>query len=305
MSAGPRVIERIKELREVLDIARAKGERVGFVPTMGFLHEGHASLMRRARRDNDLVLVSIFVNPLQFGPKEDFAAYPRDLDRDLLVCAEAGVDLVFHPGVEEMYPEPSAVTVSAGPIGEILEGRTRPGHFDGVATVVSKLFNIAGPCSAYFGEKDAQQLVVIRRLARSLDFPVEVVGCETVREPDGLAMSSRNIYLSGDERTAATVLSRALEEAAALIRDGERSGPKVQEAMAARIGAEPLAELVYAVCVDPETLVEAAELDGPALLAVAARVGKARLIDNMKANPASSRDARTGTSTAEASITKG
>jgi pantoate--beta-alanine ligase len=204
-----------------------------------------------------------------------------------------------------MYPEPTKVTVTAGEIGTILEGRVRPGHFDGVATVVSKLFNIAGPCRAYFGEKDAQQLVVIKRLARSLDFPVEVIGCPTVREPDGLAMSSRNIYLDPAERRAATVLKNALDLGARLIADGERSGAKVGEAMSETIAEESLATLDYAVCVDPDSLDEAAEADGPVLLAVAARVGKARLIDNMNVSPASSRDARTGTSASEASITKG
>jgi pantoate--beta-alanine ligase len=305
MTTKPRVVERIGELRVLLDAERAKGKWVGFVPTMGFLHAGHASLMHRARAENDVVLVSIFVNPLQFGPKEDFAAYPRDLERDLAICADEGVDVVFHPGVDEMYPEPTKVTVTAGEIGSILEGRTRPGHFDGVATVVSKLFNIAGPSRAYFGDKDAQQLVVIKRLARSLDFPVEVIGCPTVREPDGLAMSSRNVYLGPEERRAATVLKRALDKGARLIGDGERSGAKIADAMQAAIRSEPMAGLDYAVCVGPETLDEAAEVDGPVLLAVAARVGKARLIDNMNVSPASSRDARTGTSTAEASITKG
>ena len=299
------VVERIAELRATLDAERAKGRRVGFVPTMGYLHDGHASLMKQARGENDVVLVSIFVNPLQFGPSEDFAAYPRDLDRDLAVCEAAGVDVVFHPSVEEMYPDPTTVTISTGEIGTILEGRTRPGHFDGVATVVSKLFNIAGPCRAYFGTKDAQQLVVIRRLARSLNFPVEVIGCETVRGHDGLAMSSRNVYLDEPQRKAATVLKKALDAGARLIADGERSGTKVEEAMRATVLAEPLAELDYAVCVDQENLLEAAEVDGPVLLAVAARIGKPRLIDNMDANPALPKGARTGTSTAEASIKKG
>jgi pantoate--beta-alanine ligase len=302
---APRVVERIAELRSALDAFRASGARVGFVPTMGFLHDGHASLMRRARSDNDVVLVSIFVNPLQFGPSEDLAAYPRDLERDLAACEREGVDLVFHPGVEEMYPEPASVTVSAGAVGDILEGRTRPGHFDGVATVVAKLFNIAGPCRAYFGEKDAQQLVVIRGLARSLDFPVEVVGCPTVREPGGLAMSSRNVYLSAGERRAARVLSEALRGALAEVEAGETDGRAVAVRMGAAVAAEPLARLDYAACVDPETLGEAAEVDGPVLLLVAAWVGKARLIDNMTACPVPSRGTRTATSTDEASIMKG
>jgi pantoate--beta-alanine ligase len=282
----PLVVERIADLRSKLDGHRAGGERVGFVPTMGFLHDGHASLMRRARDENDVVLVSIFVNPLQFGPSEDFAAYPRDLERDLSICEAEGVDVVFHPSVSEMYPVPTEVTVHAGPIGDILEGRTRPGHFDGVATVVAKLFNIAGSCRAYFGEKDAQQLVVIKRLARSLDFPVEVVACETVREPDGLAMSSRNTYLAPAERQAAAVLSRALRAGRDLVGMGERDPETVASAMRKLIGDEPLAELDYAVCVDPETLVEPAAIGGSVLLAVAARLGRARLIDNMTASPA-------------------
>ena len=280
--SDPDVVERVADLRGILDSARAEGQRVGFVPTMGFLHEGHASLMRRARAESDVVLVSIFVNPLQFLPGEDFEAYPRDLDRDLALCAGEGVDLVFHPPVEEMYPEPTTLTITVGPIGEILEGKTRPGHFDGVATVVAKLFNIAGACRAYFGEKDAQQLVVIRKLAKQFNFPVDVVGCPTVREPDGLGMSSRNVYLKGPERTAATALKRGLDLGARLIADGERSGAKVAEAVAAVIRAESLAKLDYAACVDPATFETAVEIAGATLLLVAAWVGKARLIDNVR-----------------------
>jgi pantoate--beta-alanine ligase len=301
---APKVVERIAEVRAILDAARAERKLVGFVPTMGFLHEGHASLMRRARAENDLVLVSIFVNPLQFGPSEDFAAYPRDLDRDLAICAAEGVDVVLHPPVDEMYPEPVTLTVTVGEIGTVLEGRTRPGHFDGVATVVTKLLNIAGPCRAYFGEKDAQQLVVIRRLARQLDFPVEVIGCTTVREPDGLAMSSRNTYLQGEERRAAAVLKRALDAGAERLAVGD-SAEAVEQAIADTVGSEPLARLDYAACVDPDTLVEAAQADGPKLLLVAAWVGKARLIDNVMVNPAPSTGARTGTPMAGASIRKG
>jgi pantoate--beta-alanine ligase len=301
----PQVVERIAELRSILDEARARGRRIGFVPTMGFLHEGHASLMRRAREKNDVVLVSIFVNPLQFGPSEDFEAYPRDLEADLAICEAEGVDLVFHPPVEEMYREPSTLTVTVGAIGEILEGKTRPGHFDGVATVVTKLFNVAGACRTYFGEKDAQQLVVIRRLARQLDFPVEVVGCPTVREADGLAMSSRNTYLKGEDRVAAGVLKRALDEGARLIGAGHRSADAISQAMARVIGEEPLAKLDYAACVDPDTLAEPAEEGGPVLLAVASWVGKARLIDNVTVSPAPDSGARTGTPKDGASIRKG
>jgi pantoate--beta-alanine ligase len=301
---APKVVERIADVRAILDGARAEGKRVGFVPTMGFLHEGHASLMRRAHAENDVVLVSIFVNPLQFGPSEDFAAYPRDLDRDLSICAAEGVDVVLHPPVEEMYPEPVTLTVTVGEIGNVLEGKTRSGHFDGVATVVGKLFNIAGPCRAYFGQKDAQQLVVIKRLARQLDFPVEVVACPTIRERDGLAMSSRNTYLQEDERRAAAVLKRALDAGAERLAAGASAG-EVGKTIAAVVAAESLARLDYAAFVNPDTLVEAAQAEGPALLLVAAWVGKARLIDNVMVNPAPSTGARTGTPTAGASIRKG
>jgi pantoate--beta-alanine ligase len=301
----PRVVERIAELRELLDAERAAGRRIGFVPTMGSLHEGHARLMRRARAENEVVVVSIFVNPLQFGPSEDFAAYPRDFERDLAFCAGEEVPIVFHPSVEEMYPQRDPLTIEVGPIGDVLCGRTRPGHFNGVATVVAKLFNIVGRCRAYFGEKDAQQVVVIRRLAKALDFPVTVVCCGTVREPDGLAMSSRNAYLTPPERQAALVLYRALAKAHALVDDGVWERHALEKVMVHEIEAEPLARLDYAVCVDPDELTEPAELGESALLAVAAWVGKARLIDNMTVYPASPSGARTGTSTEEASITKG
>ena len=272
-------------MQRALDKEREAGRRVGFVPTMGFLHKGHASLMRRARTENDVVVVSIFVNPLQFGANEDLEAYPRDLDRDLSLCESEGVDIVFHPNVGEMYPELNPFAVTVGEIGSKLCGRTRPGHFDGVATVVAKLFNIAGPCRAYFGRKDAQQLVIIERLARALNFPVTVVGCDIVREPDGLAMSSRNVYLTGDERRAALVLKRALDEAAASIGTGERDARRIGNLMGSRISSEPFAKLDYAAVVDAETLEDLDRLDRPVLLAVAAWVGKARLIDNTTVTP--------------------
>ncbi len=276
-----RVLTTIAETRRALDKEREAGRSVGFVPTMGFLHEGHLSLVRRARAENDLVLVSIFVNPLQFAPSEDLDAYPRDLDRDLDLLAPAGTDVVFHPSVSEMYPDGrDQVTVTVGSIGTKLCGATRPGHFDGVATVVAKLFNIAGPCRAYFGEKDYQQLVVLQRMARALDVPVDVIGCPIMREPDGLAMSSRNVYLTARERAAALVLSRALRDAAAAVADGERDGARLATMMAAQISSEPLARLEYAVCADVDSLDDLAAIEDRALLAVAARVGKARLIDN-------------------------
>ncbi len=277
-----RVLTTIAEMRCALDKEREVGRSVGFVPTMGFLHDGHSSLMTRAR-ENDIVAVSIFVNPLQFGPAEDLASYPRDLDRDLERCERAGVDVVFHPSVEEMYPEPNPFVVRVGDIGTRLCGASRPGHFDGVATVVAKLFNIAGPCRAYFGEKDAQQLVIIRRLVAAFDIPVDVIGCPTVREPDGLAMSSRNTYLDADDRRAALVLKRALDAGAASA--AARDGRAVASAMRETIGTESRARLDYAACVDPWTLEDLERIEGPALLAVAAWVGKARLIDNVTVTP--------------------
>lgn len=283
-----RVLQRIADFRGALDKEREAGRTVGFVPTMGSLHEGHASLMRRARAECDVVAASIFVNPLQFGAMEDLDTYPRDLDRDLGILEREGVEALFHPAVEEMYPDsPSPVVIRVGEIGGRLCGASRPGHFDGVATVVAKLFNIAGPCRAYFGEKDAQQLVVIRRLSRALDFPIEVVGCPTVREPDGLAMSSRNVYLSPEERRAALVLTRALDSAAAAIAAGEPDGARVAQRMAEAISSEPLARLDYAACADPETIEDLARVEGTVLLAVAAWFGKARLIDNVTATPPS------------------
>jgi len=281
-----RLLSRIADTRRALDKERESGRTVGFVPTMGYLHEGHASLIRRARAENDVVAVSIFVNPLQFGAHEDLAAYPRDLDRDLALCEEAGTDIVFNPDVSEMYPEPNPYTVQVGEIGTKLCGRSRPGHFDGVATVVAKLFNIAGPCRAYFGKKDAQQVVVIEQLVRALNFPITVVGCDIVREADGLAMSSRNVYLDDDGRRAVLVLKRTLDEAVDAIAGGERDARRIGEQMGARISSEPLARLDYAAVVDPETLDDLVEVTGTALLAVAAWVGKARLIDNTTVTPA-------------------
>jgi pantoate--beta-alanine ligase len=250
---------------------------------MGHLHEGHASLVRRARRENETVVVSIFVNPLQFGPGEDLATYPRDLDRDLAGLKEEEADLVFTPAAGEMYPSGEAlVTVDPGELGQRLEGAARPGHFRGVCTVVAKLFGIVGPCRAYFGEKDAQQLAVVRSMVRELAMPVTVLGCETVREADGLAMSSRNVALSAEERQAALCLSEALFAARDLAREGERDGNVLRAEMAKRIGAEPLARIDYVAAVDERSFVEIDALDGPARALVAARVGRTRLIDNVR-----------------------
>ena len=280
------VIRTREAFREAMVEARAAGRGVGFVPTLGFLHDGHRSLMARAREEADLVAVSIFVNPLQFGPAEDVAAYPRDLDRDLGFCEREGVDAVFAPDDDEMYPSgPPEVTVDPGPVGNRLEGASRPGHFRGVGTVVAKLLGIVGPCRAYFGEKDAQQLFIVLRMVRDLDLPAEIVGCPTVREPDGLAMSSRNTYLSADERRAATCLYEALARAAWLVEGGERDARVLRAELARRIGAEPLAALDYVAVVDEGTFEEVDLLRGPARALVAARVGPARLIDNVLLRP--------------------
>jgi pantoate--beta-alanine ligase len=269
--------------REACDGARMEGNLLGFVPTMGSLHDGHLSLFARAREECDVVVASIFVNPLQFGPKEDLAAYPRDLERDLLLLEKEGVDIAFTPDEDEMYPggRPE-VLVEPGPLGDVLEGASRPGHFRGVCTVVAKLFGIVGHGRAYFGEKDAQQLAVIRRMVLGLDMPVEVVGCQTVREEDGLAMSSRNAYLSQDERAAATCLYEALARAAWLVEGGERDTNVLKAEMAKRIGAEPLARLDYVAIVDDERFAEVDRLDGAARALVAARIGNTRLIDNLR-----------------------
>ena len=290
-------VETIAELRVVLDAQRAAGRTVGFVPTMGFLHEGHVSLMRTARADVDrggaggVVVTSIFVNPLQFAAHEDLDDYPRDLERDAALAEGAGVDLLFVPSVSEMYPDPVpggllATTVSVAGASEGLEGASRPTHFAGVATVVAKLFSIVGPCRAYFGEKDFQQLAVVRRMVADLSMPVDVVGCETVREDDGLAMSSRNAYLTPDERAAAPVVHRALRAGAAAVLAGERDPGAVRATMAAVIAGEPLGELDYAEVVRasdlsvPSTL-DPEEVPGDLRLLAAVRFRSARLIDNL------------------------
>jgi pantoate--beta-alanine ligase len=271
----------IAELRAALEGHRAAGRRVGFVPTMGYLHEGHASLMHAARAANDVVVSSIFVNPLQFGPSEDLSAYPRDLTSDTAMAERRGVDLLFVPTKEEMYPEAIRTTVTVAGVSEPLEGTTRPTHFAGVATVVAKLFAIVGPCRAYFGEKDFQQLAVIRRMARDLSLPIEVVGCPTVREPDGLALSSRNAYLTPEERAAAPIVHRALQAGRVTVASGERDPAAVSAVMAELIEGEPLAELDYAEVVDAATFEVPDPLVGELRLLAAARFGRARLIDNV------------------------
>ena len=282
MEGAPlRVLDRFDVVRKELDGVRAQGRTVGFVPTMGAMHEGHLSLIRRSAAERDVTLVSIFVNPLQFGPGEDFARYPRSLEADLAAAGDAGAALVFAPSVEEMYPERVVTRVTVTGVGEGLEEASRPGHFAGVATVVTKLFGIAGACRAYFGEKDYQQLLVVSRLAADLSLPVEVAGCPTVREIDGLALSSRNAYLSGEERQAAPVLFRALVAAAALVESGEDDADLLRARMVAQVSAEPLARLDYAEVAHPATLRPLERVTGEARLLIAAWVGTTRLIDNL------------------------
>jgi len=281
------VLDTIAEFRRALAQARDRGARIGLVPTMGALHEGHASLLRRAAAGCDTVAATIFVNPLQFGPREDLAAYPRDLEADLEVAAAAGAAYVFAPTAQEMYPPTGApeamrTSVRVAGLGDTLEGASRPGHFDGVATVVAKLFAIAGPCRAYFGEKDYQQLLVVRRMAADLALPVEVVACPTAREPDGLALSSRNARLSPSDRAAAAVLYRALQHGLAALAAGERDPQAVAAAMTTVV-AQTGVDLDYAAAVDAADLSVPATLAGEVRLLVAARIGPVRLIDNVGA----------------------
>ena len=253
---------------------------VGLVPTMGYLHEGHLSLVRRARAECDHVAVSIFVNPTQFGPREDLSTYPRDLERDLSLIEPLGTDLVWLPTAEIMYPKGYQTWVEVETITRHLEGAVRPGHFRGVATVVTKLFNGVQPHKAYFGQKDAQQAAVIRQMTRDLNFPIEIVVCPIVREPDGLAMSSRNVYLDTEERKAATVLYRALTATKNLYENGERDAEKLRQMMKEVLAIELLAQMQYVSCADYDTLEELETVTGKALLSMAVFVGKTRLIDN-------------------------
>jgi len=276
----PTLLRTVEDLGTVLGSARAEGRSVGFVPTMGALHAGHRSLMQRAADENDCVVVSVFVNPLQFAAHEDLDRYPRELEQDLVVCGEEQVDIVFAPSVNEMYPSPILTTVSVSPLHRILDGASRPGHFDGVATVVAKLFSMVGPCRAYFGEKDWQQLAIISRMTTDLSLPVTVRGCPTVREPDGLALSSRNVYLTDEQRTQATVLRRALDAGLELLAAGMRDPEAVGVRMAEVVRTASDAELDYAVAVPADTLQADGDLSGVVRLLLAVRFGTTRLIDN-------------------------
>ena len=275
-------ISEITTLRAALRDARRAGQTVGLVPTMGAFHEGHLSLMRRAKADNDLCVVTLFVNPTQFNDREDFARYPRDTDRDARMAEGEGVDFLFTPTPEAMYPQGFDTTVTVHALSGRLEGASRPGHFAGVATVVAKLLNLAQADRAYFGEKDWQQLQIVKALARDLDIPTGIVGLPIVREPDGLALSSRNVRLTPEQRSAALVLARALGEVQALVEAGAQNTPRIAEEMRRTIEAESLAALDYAVVVAPDTLQEVATVAGGAVALVAATFGKVRLIDNRR-----------------------
>lgn len=275
------VVETVEQVRREVEAARRNGDRIGLVPTMGALHKGHLSLIRAARQACDFVAVSIFVNPTQFGPHEDLDRYPRPFEADLRACAEEGVDLVFHPCVETIYPPGSSTIVEVEGLSQILEGKYRPGHFRGVTTVVLKLFNIVAPDVAYFGRKDYQQQLIIRRMCRELCLPVTIETCPTVRESDGLALSSRNVYLNDEERQTALTLSRCLQHACDLIRQGETDLDRVRLQMREQIAAVPEIDLDYTTVADAETLAETNRANGPLVVLIAARVGNTRLIDNM------------------------
>ena len=278
-----KIVGTVKEVREQVKEWKKQGLSVGFVPTMGYLHEGHKSLMDAARKGNDKVVVSIFVNPMQFGPTEDLATYPRDLDHDAALCESAGVDLIFHPEAEEMYEKDFCSFVDMTGLTEGLCGKTRPIHFRGVCTVVNKFFNIVTPDHAYFGQKDGQQLAVIKRMVRDLNMDIEIVGCPIVREEDGLAKSSRNTYLSSEERKAALILSKTVALGKELAKT-EKDANKVVEAMKKNIETEPLAKIDYVEAVDALSMVPVEKLEGTCMLAMAVYIGKTRLIDNTLIN---------------------
>lgn len=275
-----KTVEKIEQVREIVRNWRREGLKVGFVPTMGYLHEGHQSLIQCAAKENDKVVVSVFVNPMQFGPTEDFAAYPRDFERDCVKCKEAGADLVFHPMDSEMYASDFCSYVDMNGLTQGLCGKTRPTHFRGVCTVVTKLFHIVCPDRAYFGQKDAQQLAVITRMVRDLNLDIEIVGCPIIREEDGLAKSSRNTYLNAGERKAALILSKSLKAARKKLEENETSVSAIEQCLKEQIATEPLAKLDYAKIVTWPNLEEKDKIDGSVLVAIAVYVGKTRLIDN-------------------------
>lgn len=274
------IIKTIEELRPIIKGWKREGLTVGLVPTMGYLHDGHKSLIVKAVAENDRVVVSDFVNPTQFGANEDLSSYPRDIERDAALCEAAGADIIFHPEPEEMYFPDKCTFVDMDKLTKGLCGKTRPVHFSGVCTVVSKLFNIVTPDRAYFGQKDAQQLAVIKRMVRDLNFDITIVGCPIVREADGLALSSRNTYLNKEERQAALILNKSLTLGKEMIEAGEKNAAKVREAIIKNMETEPLAKVDYVEIVDAENLEPVATIDTPVLVATAVYIGKTRLIDN-------------------------
>ena len=279
-----KLVHTISEVRAQVKEWRKQGLSVGFVPTMGYLHEGHKSLIERAAKENDKVVVSVFVNPMQFGPTEDLASYPRDIERDCALCQDAGAQLVFNPEPSEMYAHDFCTFADMTGLTDVLCGKSRPVHFRGVCTVVSKLFNIVAPDRAYFGEKDAQQLAVIRRMVRDLNFDIEIVGCPIIREDDGLAKSSRNTYLSAEERKAALILSRSLELGKKALENGERNADKIREIITESINTEPLSRIDYVEVSDLFTLERQETISSDILVAIAVYIGKTRLIDNFTFN---------------------
>jgi len=276
-----RLIDSISDIKAVIKAQKSMGKTIGLVPTMGYLHEGHMSLVNMSVQHNDFTVLSVFVNPVQFGPNEDFERYPRDIDRDIKMAETAGVDVVFSPSVSKMYPDGYKTYVEVEGITNILCGRTRPGHFKGVTTVVNKLFNIVQPDRAYFGQKDAQQVVVIKKMVKDLNMNLEIVTCPIVREKDGLAMSSRNVYLSGEERKSALILSKSLFEAEELIKKGKTGKENILKYITDRIKSEKSAQIDYIEIINAETLDSIEFLKGRVLIALAVKFGNTRLIDNV------------------------
>lgn len=274
------IVEKISEVREITAEMRRKGLKIALVPTMGYLHQGHLALVKQAKQEGTFVVMSIFVNPIQFGPNEDFSRYPRDLEHDAKLAREAGVDLIFHPAVEEMYPQQNRTTVQVSELGNALCGLSRPGHFNGVTTVVSKLFHIVQPDRAYFGQKDYQQYLIVRQMVRDLNFPIEVIPVPIVREADGLALSSRNVFLTPEQRQEAVVLSQSLIEAETLIRQGERSAARIEDKIREKITTQSSGIIDYVEVRSAENLEKPATINEPVLIALAVKFGTTRLIDN-------------------------
>ncbi|WP_434564593.1 pantoate--beta-alanine ligase [Thermoanaerobacterium thermosaccharolyticum] len=275
------VVEKISDVREAIKAQKAQGKTIGLVPTMGYLHKGHLSLVKKARENSDFVCASVFVNPIQFGPNEDYNKYPRDIERDLKLLEENGCDLVFTPSVEEMYPNERLTTISVSKITNKLCGAYRPGHFDGVCTVVTKLFNIFTPDIAVFGQKDAQQVAVIKKMVEDLNIPVKIIASPIVRDKDGLALSSRNVYLNDDERHAALILNKSLKEAEKILKSGERNAENIISRVKNILESEPLCKIQYVSCVHPDTLEDLTAINDKALIAIACYIGNTRLIDNL------------------------